>query len=178
MKKGIILISLLSFGLAFGYAGFSYFPQHVCKKMEKAVKKSFGKEAVYYSIETDDSLKMNHEVYKVLAKDTLAGYVMVTRALGCQLGGCDKPKQDSVAFEQFFFMTAFNRQKEIQQVRVLEYTANHGYEIASKSWLKQFVKNEKFEVGKNVDGISGATISVNSITKNVNAQQSIIETID
>ena len=75
-------------------------------------------------------------------------------------------------------MTAFNRQKEIQQVRVLEYTANHGYEIASKSWLKQFVKNEKFEVGKNVDGISGATISVNSITKNVNAQQSIIETID
>lgn len=178
MKKGIIVISLLSFGLAFGYAGFSYFPQHVCKKMEKTVKKTFGKEAVYYSVETDDSLKINHEVYKVLNQDSVTGYVMVTRALGCQLGGCDKPKLDSVAFEQFFFMTAFDDKKHIKQVRVLEYTANHGYEISSKSWLKQFIKNETFEVGKNVDGISGATISVNSITKNVNLQRSIIQSID
>ena len=178
MKKGIIFISLLSFGLAFGYAGFSYFPQHVCKKMEKAVKKTFGKDAVYYSIEAADSLKINHEIYKVLNQDTISGYVMVTRALGCQMGGCDKPTLDSVAFEQFFFMTAFNREKKIKQVRVLEYTSNHGYEIASKSWLKQFINKEKFEVGKNVDGISGATISVKSITKNVNSQQSIIQSID
>lgn len=178
MRKGLLIFILLSFGMAFGYAGFSYFPQRVCKKMDKVVKKTFGKTAVYYSVETADSLALNHEVYKILSADTLSGYVMITRALGCQLGGCDKPKQDSVAFEQFFFMTAFTKNKDIKQVRVLEYTSNHGYEIASKSWLKQFIAGDHFEVGKNIDGISGATISVNSITNNVNRQKSIIQTID
>ena len=167
-----------SFGAAFGLATFSYFPQHVCKKMDKTVRKTFGKECQYFSIETPDSLKLNHEVYKVIDGDTVEGYAIVTRALGCQLGGCDKPKKDTIAFEQFFFMTAFDHQKRIKKVRILEYTSNHGYEVANKGWLKQFVSEEEFEVGKNIDGISGATISVKSITKNVNLQRQIIRQLD
>ncbi|MFT7590824.1 MAG: Na+-translocating ferredoxin:NAD+ oxidoreductase RnfG subunit [bacterium] len=178
MKKGIFLILLCSVGAAFGVATFSYFPQHVCKKMDKHVRKTFGKESIYYSIATPDSLKLNHEVYKVVENDSIKGFVMVTRALGCQLGGCDKPSSDSIAFEQFFFMTAFDQAKQITQVRILEYTSNHGYEIANKSWLKQFAKEGHFEVGKNIDGISGATISVNSLTNNVNRQRQIITTVE
>jgi hypothetical protein len=177
MKKIFIVILFCSCSVAFGLATFSYFPQHVGKKMEKAVKKAFGKEASFYSIETPDSLKLSHEVYSVFHHDTLSGYVMVTRALGCQMGGCDVTPTDTLAFEQFFFMTAFNAKKDIKQVKVLEYTSNHGYEISSKSWLKQFTKDTSFEVGKNIDGISGATVSVNSITNNVNKQCEIINAL-
>ncbi len=175
----VLLISLTC--LAFtSVAHLSYLPQHLCKKMDRHIKKAFSKTAVCTEIETPDEYKINHQFFKVSDSDTSAGYVIITRALGCQSGGCDKPKQqtDSVAFEQFFFMTAFDKQKQIKQVRVLEYTSNHGYEIASKSWLKQFTKNEPFTVGKNIDGISGATISVKSITKNVNLQREIIQEVE
>ena len=178
MKKGFAIILFCSFSAAFGVATFSYFPQNVCKKVDKVVRKTFGKESQYFSIETPDSLKINHEVYKVIEGDSVQGFTVATRALGCQLGGCNKPRKDSLAFEQFFFVTIFDHLKRIKKVRILEYTSNHGYEIANKGWLKQFTKEGHFEVGKNIDGISGATISVNSITKNVNFQRQIINQVD
>lgn len=163
--------------MAFGIATYSYFPHHVSKKMDKQVRKAFGKEVVYNAIAPPDSLRVNHEIYQVQDQDSVAGYVMVTRALGCRIGGCNKPKTDSFAFEQFFFMTAFDASKQIKQVRILEYTSNHGYEIANKSWLKQFIKSDQFEVGVNIDGISGATISVVSLTNNINTQLDVIQSL-
>jgi Na+-translocating ferredoxin:NAD+ oxidoreductase RnfG subunit len=58
---------------------------------------------------------------------------------------------------------------------VLEYTSDHGYQIANKGWLKQFEKGTSFSVGENIDAISGATISVKSITAGVNEQLRIIQ---
>lgn len=160
------------------YDAFSYFPNPVCNKMDKQVKKIYGKTSKCVTLSPVDSLKDKHKFYKITTDDSTAGFVIITRALGCQVGGCDKPKSsDSIAFEEFYFMTAFDSNKTIKQVRVLEYTSNHGYEVASKSWLKQFRAGRKFEVGKNVDAISGATISVNSITSNVNRQVELIENL-
>jgi Na+-translocating ferredoxin:NAD+ oxidoreductase RnfG subunit len=42
--------------------------------------------------------------------------------------------------------------------------------VGGKGWLKQFIGydgKEKLEYGKNIDSISGATISANAITYNV-----------
>ena len=122
----------------------------------------------------DDSLDIDHQVFEISKADTIAGYSVISRALGCQLNGCDKPNSKNAAFEQFFFMTAFDKNKRINKVRVLSYASDHGYEIASKSWLKQFEGGSNFKVGENIDGISGATISVKSITKGVNTQVRIL----
>ena len=122
-----------------------------------------------------DSLAIDHQVFKIITADTLSGYSIVTRALGCKIGGCDKPSTDTISFEEFFFLTAFDKQKNIKKVRVLEYTSDHGYQIANKGWLKQFEHGNKFTVGENIDGISGATISGKSITKGVNEQTDILE---
>ena len=67
-------------------------------------------------------------------------------------------------------MVLFHPDKSINKVRVLIYREQHGGEIASKRWLKQFegktIKNSK-TLSKEVDGISGATLSCNAITKEI-----------
>ena len=142
--------------------------------MQKHLGKIFGTTVQITEVELADSIAINHQIFKLKANDSLVGYSIISRALGCQIGGCDKPSNDSIAFEQFYFMTAFDAHKNIKKVRVLEYTSDHGYQIANKGWLKQFEKNQNFEVGKNIDGISGATISVKSITKEVNHQITLL----
>ena len=143
--------------------------------MQKHIGKIFKTELTCSEIEIADSLAINHQIFKLQQQDSIIGYSIISRALGCQIGGCDKPSTDSIAFEQFYFMTAFDAAKKIKKVRILEYTSDHGYQIANKGWLKQFENGERFEVGKNIDAISGATISVKSITKEVNNQLRILQ---
>jgi Na+-translocating ferredoxin:NAD+ oxidoreductase RnfG subunit len=58
----------------------------------------------------------------------------------------------------------------VQQVRIYNYQATHGQEITSKNWLRQF-KNytgeKELMAGKNIDAISGATISVDAIISDI-----------
>jgi Na+-translocating ferredoxin:NAD+ oxidoreductase RnfG subunit len=175
MKKRYSSIALLILVATSSVANYSYLPDYLTKKMSRQLTKIFGKEMKYQEVAIGDSLAINHQIFEVKTNDNLSGYSMITRALGCQTGGCDKPNKDTISFEEFFFLTAFDKQKNIKKVRVLEYTSDHGYQIANKGWLKQFERDSPFEVGRNIDGISGATISVKSITKAVNEQIGILE---
>ena len=59
----------------------------------------------------------------------------------------------------------------IKKVNVLVYREDYGGEIGSNRWLKQFVgkaRSTELAVGKNIAAISGATISVYSMTNAVN----------
>ena len=59
----------------------------------------------------------------------------------------------------------------LKKVNVLAYREDYGGEIGSNRWLKQFVgkaRSAELAVGKNIAAISGATISVNSMTNAVN----------
>ena len=59
----------------------------------------------------------------------------------------------------------------IKKVNVLVYREDYGGEIGSNRWLKQFVgkaRTTELVVGKNIAAISGATISVYSMTNAVN----------
>jgi hypothetical protein len=174
VKKRLTSI-LLILSLATTVAGtYSYLPDYLVQKMNKHLTKIFGKETTYKEVQINDSLAIDHQLFEVYNADTISGYSMITRALGCKIGGCDKPSKDTLTFEQFFFLTAFDKYKKIKQVRVLEYTSDHGYQIANKGWLKQFEHGRTFEVGTNIDGITGATISVKSITQGINEQVGIL----
>ena len=171
-----IILACLGVCLLSAFNSLNYLPEHLGKKVEKNVYKLFGKTSSYSLLPLDDTTRLNHDLFAIHLADSLTGYAMVSRALGCRIGGCDKPDPtDTVAFEEFYYMTSFNPDKTIKQVRILEYTSNYGYQIANKGWLKQFTKARAFEVGRNIDGISGATISVESITKGVNQQIAIID---
>ncbi len=113
-------------------------------------------------------------LYQISTNDSLLGYAFVVVANGCKIGGCTKEDMHVIEeyngrFENFDFMVVFNPELSIIKVKVLQYRAEHGYEISSKNWLKQFkgpIQHRKY--GRDIDAISGATVSAQSITKNIN----------
>ena len=95
------------------------------------------------------------ELHKVLSASDTA-YVYVSQA---------RSKVDD-----FDFLVVYNSDLNIQAVKVLQYRENHGGEISSKRFLRQFVGlsgNSNMKYGKDIDGISGATISVRAITAGI-----------
>ena len=73
--------------------------------------------------------------------------------------------------DYFDFMVIFDMDLLISKVKMLVYREDHGGEIGSKRWLKQFIgsKNDKeLQFEKDIVGISGATISARSMTIEIN----------
>ena len=73
--------------------------------------------------------------------------------------------------DTFEYLVVFDQNLIIKKVNVLVYREDYGGEIGSNRWLKQFVgkaRTTELVVGKNIAAISGATISVYSMTNAVN----------
>jgi len=72
--------------------------------------------------------------------------------------------------DTFTYLIIFKPDGKIEKVSVLLYRENYGGEIASKRFLKQFEGKSgglNMEYNQDIDGISGATISVQAITRAV-----------
>lgn len=69
--------------------------------------------------------------------------------------------------DYFDYLILFDLDLNILNSKVLAYREDYGGEIASKRWLRQFVGkniNDRLKYKENVMAISGATISVKSMT--------------
>ena len=76
------------------------------------------------------------------------------------------------------YLTCFNMDGQLINAHIVKYREDYGYEVGNKRWLNQFIGlgiNSDFIIGKNIDGISGATISVNSVTRGINRSSIIVE---
>ncbi|PCE64280.1 FMN-binding protein [Sediminicola luteus] len=70
----------------------------------------------------------------------------------------------------FDYMVVFDADLSIVHSKVLIYREEYGGEIGSKRWLKQFLGKtpaDRLDADTNVDAISGATISVRSMTRSL-----------
>ena len=110
-------------------------------------------------------------------------YVYVGRVNSCRAGGCCSTGNASVngESEYFDYFIFFDSTKTVGLIEVYNYQATHGYEITAKGWLKQFVGfsgKDTLLVNKDIDGISGATISVFAITEDVQAKTRLLKTMD
>ena len=68
------------------------------------------------------------------------------------------------------FLVIYDTSGKILNSQVIKYREPYGGEIANKKWNNQFVGRSEisdYVVGDEIDGISGATISVYSMTKGV-----------
>lgn len=117
----------------------------------------------------------DRQVYRLNHQDSLLGFLVLSRAYGCHEGGCND--ETSVAdrvvdssYEIFYYAVLFNREMNIELVRILQYESEFGYEICGKRWLGQFRGSNgcELEYGQQIDGISGATVSAKSITYDIN----------
>lgn len=99
-------------------------------------------------------------------------YLYVGRTNSCHARGCSISNNLSQEGnpEYFDYFMLFDKSLRVQLVKVFNYQATHGQEVTANGWLKQFVGfdgNTKLTVGKEIDSISGATISVNAITSDI-----------
>ncbi|TMM53235.1 FMN-binding protein [Maribacter algarum] len=72
--------------------------------------------------------------------------------------------------KKFDFIVLFNIDFTIKKSKVLIYREEHGKQIGSQRWLKQFIGlslEDSPIYGVDIDAISGATISASSMTKAV-----------
>ncbi len=128
------------------------------KKCNKILAKTFKEVSLKKSKLTISSKNKDekwHEVSDKISKKKL-GYLETTSAIG--------------RFDKFDFMVLFNPDKSIKKVRVLIYREDHGGEIGNKRWLRQFegktLKDAK-TLSRQINGISGATMSCNAITSEI-----------
>ncbi len=112
-------------------------------------------------------------LYKVVQDKTLIGWAYTRRVLSCRSGGCEGENamaQESVSHEYFDYFALMSTQYSILEIKVYNYAATHGQEICSKAWLKQFKGydgSKQLRYGKDIDAISGATISGRAITEDI-----------
>ena len=141
------------------------------RKLNNFIDKSFKPlTLVKEKIELPDSLLIYEENKAYLLKtdkDSVVGYLLFNKALGCRVGGCsaDGGSKSGDNQDPYYFATIYNLDFSIKKISVLEYFSEYGVEITSKRWLKQFSNKIvcDMDMEESLDGISGATISVNSL---------------
>ena len=95
--------------------------------------------------------------FKINSNDNFLGYYYLGQAYG------------KAAY--FDFIVIFDKDLIVSKVKILVYREDHGGEVGSKRWLKQFIgttKEQQLKYQKDIAAISGATISAKSMTNEVN----------
>ena len=110
--------------------------------IQNSVKQIFYRDNLYY--------------WKITNQDSTLAYAFLDNVIGKSM--------------PITFLVIINQKGEIMASHVVKYREAYGGEIGNKNWLSQFNKltnSSEYIVGKNIDGISGATISVNSLSKGI-----------
>ena len=110
--------------------------------VQNKVKQRFYRDELYY--------------WNISNNDTTIAYALMDNVLGKSM--------------PITFLVILNNEGTILAAEVIKYREAYGSDVGNKNWLGQFTNftnTSQFTVGKNIDGISGATISVNSLSKGI-----------
>ena len=131
-------------------------------KEKKLVTGSFGKAAKAEPLplhEPADALSgylhPGDRIHLIKQERDTAGFLLSTRAKG--------------RFDYFDYCILFSTSLQVEEVVVTVYRSTHGAAICRKSWLDQFAGYEGggLELGKNIDAISGGTLSAASMVSDI-----------
>jgi len=117
-------------------------PPELKSNIQNRVKQTFYRDNLYY--------------WEITNQDSTLAYAFLDNVIGKSM--------------PITFVVIINPKGEIMASHVVKYREAYGGEIGNMKWLSQFNKltdSSKYIVGKNIDGISGATISVNSLSKGI-----------
>jgi len=176
MKQGVILLIMLSISVVNCLAQnkINFIPKQLMNEIKRQYKCN---NPVFTEINNTVGMVEDtsfEKYFKIGHCQQYIGYVFIGRVKTCRAGVCslpDKFRNDSYEFFDYFIL--FDSTAKILAVNIFNYEATHGHEITVKSWLKQFVGfdgSNELIVGKNIDAISGATISVHSITLDISSK--------
>ena len=103
-------------------------------------------------------------VWEIFQKDSLVGLAYLDNVKG---------KSQPITYAVFYDLNG-----NVIDSHIIKYREHIGGEVANRHWLKQFLgksTNSDYQVGKNIDGISGATISVNAVTRGIHRSTFVID---
>ncbi len=164
----LITVTIIVFSFAlFGFGLSSTLKKKVKKEVHKVFNvENFELKSVLVSKEVNNKLPTkitSDNFYSLYVNETLLGYAFIDKA--------------SSKTAKFDYLVIFNEKVEIVSSKVLIYREEYGGEIGSNRWLKQFIGKtgkDRVNMNTNIDAISGATISVRSMT---NAMDNLLQTI-
>lgn len=151
---GMITLLFLSFGV----------PKNIQKKVEREIEKKF--EITQFEMQAVEvSTSLNNTLPTEIDGDNLYKLTLGTIHLGYAF--VDKAPSKTA---QFDYLVLFDTNLQIIHTKVLIYREEYGGEIGSTRWLKQFLGmsgKDRVALDSNIDAISGATISVRSMTRSM-----------
>ena len=152
------------------------------KKIHKEISKIFKGEVSIEEIEQTgiSNLGENNSIYNLQSDNKNIGFININKVNACLVGGCSRPNSlNTTRYDHFYYMAVFDINLSILKITVLDYQSEYGYEICSKSWLKQFKgsPDKYFEYDKNIDAISGATVSAEALVDELNSLKKRIQKI-
>jgi len=176
------ILGILFLGNTF-FSGFQdeieFYPRSLQRDLNKA--QASGVKA----INIPDSLPFQYEIkgkiFSVIpvGPQSNIAYVYVGRVNSCRAGGCSLNNEPvSTIFEYFDYYILYDHEGHVTRVKVFNYMATKGQEITARGWLKQFSGYDgeaNLRVGKEIDGISGATISVYAITADLEKKTQLLQ---
>ncbi len=185
MIKSFLLIFCMIFCLvAFGQNDIDYQNKRLINSLKK-IGISDLSELKEVDLSSGNQYEPKGKFFKVADNLKASGikYIYVGRVNSCRAGGCSNSgisTPQNLDSEYFDYFIIFDTAKTIKQIEVYNYEATHGYEITAKGWLKQFVGfsgKDTLLVNKDIDGITGATISVYAITEDVQVKTKLLKSI-
>ena len=116
-------------------------PKEVKKQIQNQIKQKFYRDQIYYW-----TIKIDDQTHYALMDNTIGKTMPIT------------------------FLVIFNENKKVIHSSIIKYRESYGGEISGKNWLAQFIgmkQDSLYKHGKEIDGITGATLSVKSFTKGI-----------
>lgn len=167
--KGNISKATFFLTVALLFSSFKVYDWEYNNKYNSIINKSITKIFNNQTYQLEELKDINSSYYTIKNKETILGYIIVA----------DAPSM----YHHFDYYIVFDEKVNIMKIEILKYRENYGAEICSRRWLKKFINistNDYTKYNRKIDGISGATISVNSIkaavfSKTENLKKSIIE---
>ena len=159
LKKSLLICFSCFFCLAF------FVPEKVSKKADAVIAKfyktkDFSKEVLVISEHMNAKTAADfsdENLFKITSEGEHLGYGYIGNA----------PSKTAT----FHYLVLFDTEFIITKSKVLIYREEYGGEIGSKRWLKQFIgasTEKQFTYNQDIIPISGATISVQSMTRSMN----------
>ncbi|RIA09282.1 Na+-translocating ferredoxin:NAD+ oxidoreductase RnfG subunit [Flavobacteriaceae bacterium MAR_2010_72] len=157
--KSIFIILIAFICLSFGL------PKGIQKKVDKEIEEVFEIENFQFNAKAFDS-KITQNLPSTFGPDNFFEIKNSSQLLGYAYISKAPSKTD-----EFDYLIILDKQLTVLKAKVLVYREDYGGEIGSKRWLKQFIgksQNDELKYRDNIVAISGATISVRSMTTAVN----------
>lgn len=175
MKK-IVCFYLIISGLLF--AGFHSYDRVTVpeNKLENAISKIWkDKNVRLQKLKQNEINFCNNDlvVLTVLSGHDSLGFVIAKRVNSCRTGGCNIDNDEqAISFEYFDYFIITDFDFNVMKVNVYNYQATQGQEVMSQGWLRQFIGfsgQKQLVYGKDIEAISGATVSANAINEDIYA---------